>query len=88
MDKENETPEIKRERMRQEELKSPASSIHGGNLADLVGALNWKATGILFLVIIFGGIYLLLKFNPPLEIGAIAWTEDNKSVVVLKEQVC
>ena len=82
MDKDKETPEIKRERMRQEELKSPVSSIHGSNLADLVGGLSWKATGILVLVLIIGGAYLLFKFNPPLEIGTVAWTEDYKSVVV------
>ena len=82
MEKNKETPEIRRERMRQEELKSPASSIHGSNLADLVGGFNWKVTGILFLVIIIGGVYFSLKFNPPLEIGTVAWTEDNKSVVI------
>ena len=82
MDKDKETPEIRREKMRQEELKSPSSSIHGSNLADLVGGLNWKVTGILFLVLIIGGIYFLLKFNPPLEIGTIASNEDNKSVVI------
>ncbi|UPO91020.1 DUF6366 family protein [Niallia sp. Man26] len=62
-------PEVKREKMRQEELKSPSSSIHGSNLADLVGGLNWKVTGILIFVVIIGGVYFLLKINPPLEIG-------------------
>lgn len=82
MDKDKETPEIRREKMRQEELKSPSSSIHGSNLADLVGGLNWKVTGILILVLIIGSVYFLLKFNPPLEIGTIASNEDNKSVVI------
>ena len=75
-------PEVKREKMRQEELKSPSSSIHGSNLADLVGGLNWKVTGILIFGVIIGGVYFLLKINPPLEIGTLASNEDNKSVVV------
>ncbi|WP_331279677.1 DUF6366 family protein [Oceanobacillus salinisoli] len=82
MGNDKETPEIRREKIRQEELKKPSSSIHGSNLADLVGSLGWKGTGILILVIIIGGIYFLLKFNPPLEIGTIASSENNKSVVI------
>jgi len=35
MHKEKDTPEIRREKMRQEEMKHPSSSIHGSNLADL-----------------------------------------------------
>ncbi|EOR21071.1 MULTISPECIES: DUF6366 family protein [Niallia] len=54
MHKEKDTPEIRREKMRQEEMKHPSSSIHGSNLADLVGGLGWKGTGILILVIIVG----------------------------------
>ncbi|MFS0658661.1 DUF6366 family protein [Niallia alba] len=54
MHKEKDTPEIRREKMRQEEMKHPSSSIHGSNLADLVGGLGWKWTGILILVIIVG----------------------------------
>lgn len=54
MHKEKDTPEIRREKMRQEEMKHPTSSIHGSNLADLVGGLGWKGTGILILVIIVG----------------------------------
>lgn len=49
-----ETPEERRERMRQKELKSPSSSIHGSNLSDLVGGMGWKGSGILILVIIIG----------------------------------
>ncbi|OZI11157.1 hypothetical protein CEW92_13235 [Bacillaceae bacterium SAS-127] len=37
---------------------------------------------MLILLIIIGGTYLSLKFNPPLETGTIASSEDNKSVVV------
>ena len=44
--------EIKREKMRQEELKKPSSSIHGSGLPDLVGGLGWKGTGIIILVLI------------------------------------
>ncbi|UJL47076.1 hypothetical protein KFZ58_03830 [Virgibacillus sp. NKC19-16] len=54
MGKDNETPEERRERMRQQELKKPSSSIHGSNLSDLVGGLNWKVTGIIILVLILG----------------------------------
>ncbi|MCT2345822.1 DUF6366 family protein [Niallia taxi] len=73
---------VKREKMRQEELKSHSSSIQGSKLAELVGGLNWKFTGMVILVIIIFGVYFLLKFNPPLEIDTIASNEDNKSVVV------
>ncbi|WP_057911492.1 DUF6366 family protein [Peribacillus muralis] len=55
MNGENETPERRRERLRQEELKrNPAGSIHGSGLSDLVGSLGlgWKGTGILIIVII------------------------------------
>lgn len=50
MSKDDETPEERRERLRQEELKKPSSSIHGSNLADLVGGLGWK--GSLFLIVL------------------------------------
>ncbi|WP_432360051.1 DUF6366 family protein [Sporosarcina sp. UB5] len=52
MSRDNETPEEKRERLRQKELKAPSSSIHGSNLSDLVGGLGWKGTGIIILVLI------------------------------------
>lgn len=51
---ENETPEERRERLRQKELSNPSSSVHGSNLADLVGGLGWKSTGIFILLIIAG----------------------------------
>ncbi|WP_430787342.1 DUF6366 family protein [Virgibacillus flavescens] len=55
MNDERETPEISREKMRQEELKgNPAGSVHGGGLADLVGSMGWKGTGLLILVLIAG----------------------------------
>ncbi|NDI35472.1 DUF6366 family protein [Chengkuizengella sediminis] len=58
-----ETPARMRERLRQEELRKNtttgklADSINkaqSGNLADLVGDLSWKVTGILILVLIIG----------------------------------
>ena len=54
MNQYKETPEEKRERIRQKKIKNPSSSIHGSNLSDLVGGLGWKGTGILILVIIIG----------------------------------
>ncbi|WP_080873498.1 DUF6366 family protein [Oceanobacillus timonensis] len=60
MSKDKETPEEKRERLRQEELKNPSSSVHGGGLPDLVGGLGWKGTGILILLLIIGMIIVLL----------------------------
>ncbi|MEN1968381.1 DUF6366 family protein [Lentibacillus sp. N15] len=52
MDRDNEIPEEKRERMRQDELKNPSSSIHGSGLPDLVGGLGWKSFGIVILILI------------------------------------
>ena len=61
MSNNNETPERKRERLRQEELKrrNPTGNMgdsfnraQNGSLVDLVGSLGWKGTGILILVII------------------------------------
>lgn len=84
-----ETPEQKRESLRQEELKrNPTGSMNDafnkaniGGLADLTGSLGWKGIGILILILIINA-YLILRLNPPLEIGTIAITEDKKSVVV------
>ncbi|WP_096200039.1 DUF6366 family protein [Bacillus sp. FJAT-45350] len=66
-----ETPEQKRERLRQEELKrNPTGNMNdaynranSGNLADLVGSLGWKGTGILILVIIIGFVIVYLFFK-------------------------
>ncbi|WP_400247544.1 DUF6366 family protein [Niallia sp. JL1B1071] len=63
MEKEKDVPEIRREKMRQEELKHPSSSIHGSNLADLVGGLGWKGTGVLLLVLIVGFILYAAFFQ-------------------------
>ena len=54
MGRDNETPEERRERLRQKELKHPASSIHGSVLSDLVGGLGWKGTGLMILLLIVG----------------------------------
>ena len=60
MSQDKESPERRRERLRQEELKRSATGnlndsfnrAENGNLADLVGSLGWKGTGILIIVII------------------------------------
>lgn len=62
-----ETPEEKRERLRQNEIKNnPAGAFKdgfnrtdSGSLTDLVGGLGWKGTGILIIVLIVG--YVLYK---------------------------
>jgi Family of unknown function (DUF6366) len=71
MSEDKETPERERERLRQEELKrNPTGNMNDafnraetGSLADLVGSLGWKSTGILLLVIIIGFIAALLFFK-------------------------
>lgn len=59
----NETPEERRERLRQKELKHPASSIHGNILSDLVGGLGGKGTGIMILLLIIGFIIYATFFS-------------------------
>ena len=57
-----ESPEEKRERMRQSELKSnPTGSLHDGlnraetgSPVDIAGVMNWKGTGIIILVLLLG----------------------------------
>ncbi|WP_067725577.1 DUF6366 family protein [Oceanobacillus damuensis] len=63
MSENQKTPEERREQMRQKELKSPSSSIHGSNLSDLVGGLGWKGTGILILLMIVGFIIYSVFFR-------------------------
>jgi len=64
MSRDQETPEDRRERLRLEELKgNPSGSIHGSGLADLVGGLGWKGTGILILVLIIGGFVASIFFR-------------------------
>jgi len=59
MSREEETPEERRERLRQEELRHPSSSMQGSNLTDLVGGQSWKSTGIILLLLV---VILLLLF--------------------------
>lgn len=54
MSRDYETPEERRERLRQKELKHPASSVRGSVLSDLVGGLGWKGTGLMILLLIIG----------------------------------
>lgn len=57
-----ETPERRRENLKQEELKrNPTGNINdafnrneAGNLSGLAGSLGWKGLGVLILVIIIG----------------------------------
>jgi Family of unknown function (DUF6366) len=66
-----ETPEEKRERLRQNELKNnPTGSLHeglkrteNGNLVDLTGGMSWKGIGILILVLILGSIIYKFIFG-------------------------
>lgn len=60
MSKDNETDEERRERLRQEELKQPSSSIHGSNLSDLAGGLGWKGAGIIILILLLVLIILFI----------------------------
>lgn len=59
MNRKNETPEERRERLRHEELKQPSSSINGSNLADIVGSLGWKGSVVILLLLILGLIVVL-----------------------------
>lgn len=62
MSENNETPERKRERLRQAELKrNPSGNMNdalnrggAGNLSDLAGSIGWKGIGIIILVIVIG----------------------------------
>ncbi|HHT7235573.1 MULTISPECIES: DUF6366 family protein [Bacillus] len=63
-----ESPEEKRERMRQSELKNnPTGSLNdglnraeSGNPVDMAGGMNWKGTGILILVLVLG--YIIYSY--------------------------
>ncbi|WP_242247565.1 DUF6366 family protein [Bacillus cereus group sp. BfR-BA-01523] len=63
-----ESPEEKRERMRQGELKNnPTGSLNdglngaeSGIPADMTGGMNWKGTGILILVLVLG--YIIYSY--------------------------
>ncbi|MEX0417708.1 DUF6366 family protein [Bacillus sp. C30] len=63
-----ESPEEKRERMRQSELKNnPTGSLNdglnrveSGRPVDMTGGMNWKGTGILILVLVLG--YIIYSY--------------------------
>lgn len=63
MKNDKETPAQRRERMRQEELKNPSSSMKGSNLADVTGGMGWKGAGLLILLIIIGFVIIRVFFN-------------------------
>ena len=66
-----ESPEEKRERMRQSELKSnPTGSLRDGlnraetgSPVDIAGGMNWKGTGIIILVLFLGYIVYTYFFS-------------------------
>ncbi|PGS56550.1 DUF6366 family protein [Bacillus sp. AFS041924] len=66
-----ETPDRKRERLRQKELKrNPTVSLNdafnranSGSLVDLLGSIGWKGTGLLILVLIMGVIIASIFFK-------------------------
>ncbi|MCP3031542.1 DUF6366 family protein [Halobacillus sp. A1] len=71
MGNEKETPEERRERLRQEELKGNYNGnlkdstyrAHNGSLVDLVGGIGWKGTGMFIILIIVGFIVYSLFFS-------------------------
>lgn len=71
MGRDKETPEERRERIRQQEWKdNPTGNLNdslnrgaSGSLVDLVGGLGWKGTGILILVLIVGYVIYALFFR-------------------------
>ncbi len=70
MNNHNETPEDKREQLRQCELKNnPTGSLQdslnrgaNGNLTDLTGGLGWKRTGVVIIGLIVGIVIYKLIF--------------------------
>lgn len=46
------------------------------------GKLSWKWIGVIAIIIIIIGGFLLLKVNPPIEITTVASTEDKTSAVI------
>ncbi|UOQ45596.1 DUF6366 family protein [Halobacillus salinarum] len=63
MSRKNESPEDRRERLRQQDLrKNSSSAYNGGGLQDLVGGLGWKSTGVIILIIIVLFLIVLFAF--------------------------
>ncbi len=53
MSVDKESPEERRERLRQEDLrKNRSSAYNGGGLQDLAGGMGWKGAGLMVVVII------------------------------------
>ncbi|QHS23172.1 hypothetical protein GWK91_09525 [Virgibacillus sp. MSP4-1] len=71
MSEQQETPEHRRERLRQEEgrgnpagnMNDAANRASNGSLVDLVGSLGWKGTGILILFMVLGVIIYAIFFR-------------------------
>lgn len=68
MNNRDETPEEKRERLKQSELKTTSAlndSLNrgsNGSLTDLTGGLGWKGTAVLIVVLIVGFVLYKLIF--------------------------
>ncbi|HGH7179754.1 hypothetical protein DXB51_10725 [Bacillus cereus] len=66
-----ESPEEKRERIRQSELNNnPTGSLHdglnraeSGSPVDMTGGMNWRSTGVIILVLILGYIIYTYFFG-------------------------
>ena len=66
-----ESPEEKRERIRQSELKNnPTGSLHDGlnraetgSPVDMTGGMNWKGTALVILVLVLGYIIYTYFFS-------------------------
>lgn len=71
MRNEKETPEERRESLRQEKLKgNPTGNLNDsshranyGSLVDLVGGMGWTGTGMLIILIVVGFVIFSLFFN-------------------------
>jgi Family of unknown function (DUF6366) len=71
MDTDRETPEERREMLRQQQWKgNPTGNLidsfnrgGNGNLVDLVGGLGWKVTGVIILIVILGFITYAVFFR-------------------------
>ncbi|CAM3894698.1 DUF6366 family protein [Bacillus luti] len=66
-----ESPEEKRERIRQSELNNnPTGSLHdglnraeSGSPVDMTGGMNWRSTGVIILVLLLGYIIYTYFFG-------------------------
>lgn len=66
-----ETPELQRERLRQQELKNNLTGnltdsfnrAGNGSLVELIGSLGWKGTGIVIILMVLGIIIYSVFFR-------------------------